>query len=222
VEPTKIERICDLLDLAYGKQEFRPHNSPLDELVLTILSQNTTAANCRQAFASLRERFPAWEDVRKADVREIARAIYSGGLSEIKSVRIKAILQAIYEAQGSLDLDWLRDVSTREARDHLLRFSGVGPKTAACVLLFSLGRPVLPVDTHVHRVSKRLGLIGPKVSAEKAHELLQKMVPEERVYSFHINMVSHGREVCVAGTPKCMICVLREDCDYFARRGTSG
>lgn len=213
----KVERICDLLDAAYGKQEFSPDNPPLDELVLTILSQNTTAKNCLQAFALLRERFPSWEDVRKADQNEIARAIYSGGLSEIKAARIKSILREIYERQGNLDLSWIEDVSSDEAKDYLLKFDGVGPKTAACVLMFSLGRPMLPVDTHVLRVSKRLGLIGPKVTADQAHDILQKIVPDERVYSFHLNMVRHGREVCVAGTPKCIICVLKEECDYFAR-----
>ena len=214
-----IERICDLLDRAYGKQEFSPHNPPLDELVLTILSQNTTAGNCRQAFASLRERFTSWDAVRTADEGEIARAIHCGGLSRIKAARIKTVLRQIHEEHGSLDLSWLHQQSSREAINWLLAFEGVGLKTAACVLLFSLGRPVLPVDTHVHRVSGRLGLIGEKVSAEKAHELLQAIVPEERVYSFHINMVNHGRQVCLARVPKCGICALRKECDYFARLG---
>jgi endonuclease-3 len=224
----RIERICDLLDSAYGKQVFSPHNPPLDELVLTILSQNTTGENCRRAFSSLRGRFPTWNGVRLADEREIADAIRCGGLADTKSVRIKTILQEIYGVQGNLDLAWLGNAGTDEAWDYLLRFNGVGPKTAACVLLFSLGRPVLPVDTHVHRVSLRLGLIGPKVSAEKAHEVLQQMViaagtsdATDRVYSFHINMITHGRRVCVAGTPKCSICVLKESCDYFARIGVS-
>jgi len=228
----KTERICDLLEAAYGEPRISPTgrdrrsrsigSAPLDELVLTVLSQNTTAGNCRQAFASLRERFPTWEDVRTADVREIAEAIYSGGLSEIKARRIKAVLQQIYEERGSLDLAWLACVSTEEAQGYLRRFPGVGPKTAACVLLFVLGRPVLPVDTHVYRVSKRLGLIGPKVSVEQAHAILQEMVPEGRVYSFHVNMVRHGREVCVARVPKCSICALREECDYYARVRAAG
>ncbi|MBI2843572.1 MAG: endonuclease III [Armatimonadetes bacterium] len=217
----KIKRICDLLDRAYGEQVFKLHNPPLEELVLTILSQNTTSKNCRQAFSSLRQRFPSWEQVRTAHKREIARAIYSGGLSEIKAARIKSILQEIYDARGSLDLSWLADVSTEEARQYLLRFHGVGPKTAACVLLFSLGRPVLPVDTHVYRVSKRLGLIGPRVRAEESHEVLQAMAPESRIYSFHLNMVRHGREICTASRPKCGICALGKECDYFARNRAS-
>lgn len=214
---SKVERICDLLDAEYGEQKFRPHNPPLDELVLTILSQNTTAKNCNQAFATLRRWFGGWDDVREAREDDIARAIHCGGLAVTKAARIKAILQQIYRAQGNLELAWLAGEDTESVRGYLLGFDGVGPKTAACVLLFSLGRPVLPVDTHVHRVSIRLGLIGPKVTAEGAHAALQELIPDERVYSFHINMVNHGRAVCVAGTPKCSICNLAEVCDYFAR-----
>lgn len=214
---SRIERVCDLLDTAYGRQEFKPQHPPLDELVLTILSQNTTGKNCLKAFQSLKISFPEWDHVRTADESDIARAIHSGGLSVVKAARIKAILRQIYEAQGNLDLSWLAGTDSREAMDYLLSFHGVGPKTAACVLMFSLGRPVLPVDTHVRRISMRLGLIGPKVSAEQAHELLQQIVPDERVYSFHVNMLAHGRRVCAAERPKCDICILKEDCDYFAR-----
>jgi endonuclease III len=214
---SKVERICDLLDACYGRRELQPHNPPLDELVLTILSQNTNSRNCAQAFDGLRRRFPSWDEVLSAGEREIAEAIHVGGLSTIKAGRIKSILREIADAQGRLDLSWLAGEDTQKALDYLLAFHGVGRKTAACVLLFSLGRPVLPVDTHVHRVSIRLGLIGPKVSAEEAHDLLQRSVPEDRIYSFHVNMISHGRAVCVAGTPKCDICTLTEVCDYFAR-----
>jgi len=213
----RIVRICELLNTAYGIQEFSPHNPPLDELVLTILSQNTTAANCHQAFASLRERFPTWDDVRIADEGEIARAIHSGGLSRIKSVRIKNILQEIHKTQGNLDLSWFEKTESKTISSYLLRFDGIGPKTAACVMLFSLGRPVLPVDTHIFRVSKRLGLIGARISAEKAHEMLQAIVPNELIYSFHINMVLHGRQVCNSRMPLCGICILKEECDYFAQ-----
>jgi endonuclease III len=225
-----IERICSLLDLAYGKKDFNPHNPPLDELILTILSQNTSADNCRKAYESLRERFSTWDRVRKADVHGIADAIRSGGLAEIKSARIKSILQQMYEAQGSLDLTFLEKMQTEEARDYLLKFDGVGPKTAACVLLFSLGRPVFPVDTHVHRIAGRLGIIDPKVSAEQAHTILEDMVlaycarrnaseeeTTDTVYSLHINMIAHGRRVCLARKPRCGVCSLRGDCDYYAR-----
>lgn len=214
---SKVLRICSRLNAAYGKKEYSPSQAPLDSLILTLLSQNTSSSNCSRAFAQLRERFPLWENVLKSDVNDIAEAIRPGGLAEIKAPRIKAILQQIYEAQGSLDLSWLELKGSNEVRDYLLSFSGVGPKTAACVLLFSLGRPVLPVDTHVLRISKRLGLIDQKVSAEKAHQILQEMLPDDRIYSFHVNMIAHGRAVCAAGAPKCNICTLKEDCDYFAR-----
>lgn len=140
-----------------------------------------------------------------------------GGLANRKAPRIIGILRQIYGRQGNLDLEWLRDVSDSEAIDYLMAFDGVGRKTAACVLMFAMGRPVLPVDTHVHRVAMRLGIIG-KMSAEQAHDALAELVPPERVYSFHVNMVAHGREICHAQRPKCEICPLRGECDYFARQ----
>lgn len=214
---SKVERICDLLDAAYGRQELRPHNPPLDELVLTILSQNTNSRNCLSAYDQLKARFASWEAVQTADEGEIAEAIHVGGLSRVKAARIKSILRQIFEDRGALDLGWLTDVDTDRAWQYLTGFDGVGPKTAACVLLFSLGRPVLPVDTHVHRISIRLGLIEAKVSAEAAQVQLEKIVPKPQIYAFHINMINHGRAVCVAGTPKCAVCNLTEVCDYFAR-----
>jgi len=204
--------VCDLLDAAYGEVKWERHNPPLDELVLTILSQNTTAANCRAAFDRLRVKFPAWEQVARAGVSEIAEAIRPGGLAEIKAPRINAILEQL-EALGSYDLSWLDKAPMDEARRYLENFHGVGKKTAACVLLFSLGKPVLPVDTHVYRVGWRVGLI-PKVGADRSHELLAEQIPPERVYSFHINMVRHGREVCRARNPRHTDCVLYEVCDY--------
>ncbi len=147
-------------------------------------------------------------------MEEIADAIRPGGLANRKAPRIRRILQQIYERQGSLELDWIADAPSADAIDYLLAFDGVGRKTAACVLMFSLGRPVLPVDTHVHRVAMRLGLIG-KCSADEAHDLLGAMVPPERVYSFHMNMVAHGRQVCHARRPECPRCVLRGLCDYY-------
>ena len=209
---SKTFQVCDLLDSAYGEAEWEQHNPPLDELVLSILSQNTTAGNCWQAFARLRRKFPTWEQVAKAQAAEIADAIRTGGLAEIRAPRIKAILHQI-GASGSYDLDWLADVPIEEARRHLEGFHGVGRKTAACVLLFSLGKPALPVDTHVYRVAWRVGLI-PKVGAEKAHELLGEQVPAERIYSFHLNMVRHGRQVCKAQNPRHGQCVLFDVCDY--------
>jgi len=226
VETSRIERVCDRLDERYGRKEWESGRPILDELIYTILSQNTSAGNCDQAFRALTERFGAWEDVMRAPVEDIADAIRAGGLANRKAPRIKRILQQVFERQGSLDLDWLADAPDAEAIDYLLAFDGVGRKTAACVLMFALGRPVLPVDTHVHRVATRLGLIG-KCSADAAHDLLGEMLPADRVYSFHVNMVAHGRRVCHARGPECHPepvechpepvegCVLKGECRYY-------
>ena len=211
METSRIERICDGLDEHYGRGKWESGRAVLDELIYTILSQNTSAANCNEAFRKLTERFRAWEAVMRAPVEDIADAIRAGGLANRKAPRIKRILEEVFERQGSLDLDWLADAPDSEAVDYLLAFDGVGRKTAACVLMFSLGRPALPVDTHVHRVAMRLGLIG-KCSADAAHDLLQRMVPADRVYSFHVNMVEHGRRVCHARGPDCRVCVLKGEC----------
>jgi endonuclease-3 len=149
------------------------------------------------------------------DVIAIADAIRSGGLADAKAPRIKSVLQAIYEDRGTTGLDFLEDLSTEAAREYLLQFHGVGPKTMACVLMFSLGRPVLPVDTHVFRVSHRLGLIPQKIGEAKAHNALESLLKPERVYAFHVHMIRHGRRVCVAQRPRCGSCVLQDQCDYF-------
>lgn len=156
-----------------------------------------------------------------APVEAIAEAIISGGLANRKAPRIKRIFEEVFERQGNLDLQWIADRPDAEALGYLLGFDGVGRKTAACVLMFALGRPVLPVDTHVHRVAMRLGLIG-HISADAAHDLLQEIVPLERVYSFHINMVTHGRQTCHARGPECPKCAIREECRYFAEQYQSG
>lgn len=182
--------------------------------MLTILSQNTSAANYTRAFTSLQERFDGWEAVRIADLSEIEEAIRPGGLAKIKAPRIRQALNDILERTGGLSLDFLAGMPDQEARDYLMQFDGVGVKTASCVLMFSLGRPVLPVDTHVHRLAKRLGLIQGRVSAEAAHHVLQAMVPDELVYSFHVNLVTHGRRVCKAQNPACDACVLLELCGF--------
>lgn len=215
-EMSKIARVCELLDQHYGRPEWGGRKNVLDELILTILSQNTTTANAMRAFACLHNRFAAWEDVRLAPTDKIAEAIKVGGLANRKAPRIKKILEEIHARQGTLDLEWLAEKPDSEAIDYLTAFEGVGRKTAACTLMFALGRPVLPVDTHVHRVAERLGLI-PKVDTDTAHDLLQAMLPPERVYSFHINMIRHGREICHARSPKCAICPLKNECDYYAR-----
>ena len=217
----KITRVCEALNRCYGRQEWTGREPVLDQLVLTILTQNTTAKNSDQAFACLRERFPVWKDVMLARWEDIADAIKVGGLANRKAPRIKKILEEIYERQGNLDLEWIADTPDEEAMDYLMAFDGVGRKTAACVLMFALCRPVMPVDTHVHRVATRLGLID-KVSADKAHDLLQKQTPPERIYSLHVGLVLHGRQVCHAIRPECNRCILDKECIYNVEQTRPG
>lgn len=213
----RIAEICALLDGEYGRPDTKPRYGPLDEFVLTILSQNTSAANYTRAFANLRERIGDWNAVRTASEAEIEDAIRPGGLARIKAPRIKQALNDILERTGDLSLDFLADMPDEDARRFLMEFDGVGIKTASCVLMFSLNRPVLPVDTHVHRLSQRLGLIDRTVSAEAAHDALQAVVPDELVYSFHVNLVTHGRRVCKAQKPACDGCVLLHLCPHGQR-----
>lgn len=212
----KAREIGELLEQEYGRPAPRRRLSPLDELVLTILSQHTSDMNSDRAFAALKERFDSWEAVRDAAVDQIANAIKSGGLARMKAPRIKELLLRLDTERGSLDLDFLHDMELEEARSYLLTLGGVGPKTAACVLLFSCGKPAFPVDTHVHRVARRLGLIGPKATADEAHRLLEEMVPPDEVYTFHVNLITHGRRICKAQRPLCDQCILAPRCDFFA------
>lgn len=208
--------ICDELDHEYGRLSWRSHGKPLDSLVTTILSQHTSDRNSERAYDTLRRRFPSWEAVRDAPVDEIADAIRGGGLADAKAPRIRAVLEQIAARAGRTDLDFLYQMPTDEVRDYLLGFHGVGPKTAACVLMFSLGRPVLPVDTHVFRVSHRLGLIEKRLGEARAQDALQALLPPERIYPFHVHMIRHGRRVCTAQRPRCPACVLRPRCDFYA------
>jgi endonuclease III len=207
-----VAAICRRLAGVFGPVCPPPKGPVLDELIATILSQNTSDANSGAAFEELCRRFPDWDSVRRAPVARIAKAIQRAGLSRQKAPRIKAILDEVYRERGGLSLDFVCGLATREAIDYLSHFPGVGPKTVACVLLFACGKPVLPVDTHVHRVSGRLGLIGPKVDANKAHEELAKLVPPHRVLDFHIQLIRHGRQVCLASRPRCQECVLLDRC----------
>ncbi|MGC9521397.1 MAG: endonuclease III domain-containing protein [Anaerolineae bacterium] len=202
---------------AYGEPQRdsdRGHD-PVASLVNTILSQNTNDDNRDVAYEQLRERFATWEEVRDAPEDELIDAIRPAGLAPTKGPRIQEALQAITEEQGEISLAFLGDMPLAEARAWLLDLNGVGPKTAAIVLLFALGRPAFPVDTHVHRVTKRLGLIPKGTSREKAHELLEALMPEEIYYPFHLNVIEHGRTVCVARTPRCDVCVLTDLCCYY-------
>ncbi len=211
----KVTAVHELLVQEHGHHQWYPSRDPISDLVRTILSQNTSDVNSNRAFARLRERFPCWEAALQADPNEIAEAIRPGGLANIKAPRIEAALQEIMDERGELDLGFLKDLEIEKAKSWLQSLEGVGPKTAAIVLLFSLGRPVLPVDTHVLRVSRRVGLVEPRATAEKAHQVLGALVPEEAVYDFHINMVTHGRRLCHARQPQHDQCVLAPLCDYL-------
>jgi endonuclease-3 len=207
-----IEEVIKLLEQEYGPRQWQPDRDPMDVLIGTVLSQNTSDTNSGRAFASLKASFDTWEDVASAPVEHIARLIKSGGLSQIKAARIKQVLEQIEKEQGRISLDLLRSKTMAEAEAYLMRLPGVGHKTASCVLLFSLGKPSLPVDTHVFRVAKRLGLINSKISAEKAHSLLQEQIPPSKVYQFHIHMIEHGRRICHARQPCCNTCRLSGVC----------
>ena len=210
-----IERLLGLLTGEYGNRDWQPDHSPLSGLVGTILSQNTSDVNSKRAFESLLASFPTWEDVVTAEVAVIAASIRIGGLGEIKAKRIKQALRDIQHKRGRLELNFLNELPLVEAREWLKQLPGVGTKTANCVFLFSLGRPALPVDTHVFRVAKRLGLVDSKVSVEQAHRLLEGLVPPEDVYQFHVLMIEHGRKVCQAQRPRCPECVLQRLCPSF-------
>jgi endonuclease III len=177
-----------------------------------VLSQNTNDVNRDRAFDRLRARFPSWEMVLQADVAEVAAAIKPGGLSNTKAPRIQAILGEIERQEGSLDLGWMREASDDDVERYLSDLPGVGPKTVACVLAFSLGRPVLPVDTHVHRVAGRLGFFGPKTGAAAAHAILSAAVPPEIRVELHVGLIRLGREICRPGRPRCEICPLNDLC----------
>jgi endonuclease-3 len=193
----------------YGVPVMEPHQDPLAELVLTVLSQSTNDRNRDVAFLRLRDRFPSWEAVRDAPVEEIEEAIRPGGISKVKSVRIKAILEAIGE---ELDLSWMRDAPIEESRDHLTALPGVGRKTAACVLLFSYGLRDVPVDTHVSRVGGRLGILPAKGSFERIHDEMLRISPPGSELELHVNLLRHGRRTCHAQRPACAACDLRRMC----------
>lgn len=211
---SKTLRIHRRLLEAYGDPP-RPRLDPVSELVSTILSQSTNDTLRDRAFDRLRARYPTWAEVRGGSVREIEKAIRVCGLSRQKAPRIKQALQHIERERGELSLDFLREMSVDEAKAWLMAIEGVGPKTASIVLLFSLNRPAFPVDTHVHRVTGRLGLIPPKASADKAHAILEELVPPVLYLPFHLNVITHGRRVCHARRPQCEVCRLKRLCRYY-------
>lgn len=219
---TAVAVICRRLRKVYGPVEWPEQGPVLDELIATVLSQNTSDTNSGPAYAELRRRFPDWDQVRQTPVARIAAAIRRAGLANQKALRIKAILQRINEQRGDLSLEFLHNVPVREAEEYLVSFPGVGPKTAACVLLFACRKPVLPVDTHVHRLAQRIGLIGPRTDAAKAHLELARMVPAGQVLEFHIQLIRHGRTVCTARKPQCRDCPLLDLCREGRQRLLAG
>jgi endonuclease III len=208
----KIVQILDLLVSTYGNRKLKPHQDPIGELVQTILSQNTSDFNSRPAFRSLKAAFNSWDDVIRADPVSIAETIKRGGMGQIKTVRIQKALTEIKHKKGKLTLNFLKNWPVDEARKWLLLLPGVGAKTANCILLFSFGLPAFPVDTHIFRISKRLGLIGEKTNLPDAHLLLEKIIPTEHVYELHVLMIEHGRKTCLARNPRCSSCVLVTIC----------
>ena len=204
------ERLLEI----FGEPIWRNPLPPVDELVSTILSQNTNDNNRDKAFNALTAKFATWESVRDAETSEVVAAIRPAGLANQKGPRIQKVLRQITEERGSLDLSFLSDLPLEEARTWLTKFNGVGPKTAAIVLCFSLGRPAFPVDTHIYRASGRIGLRPEKMTVEQAHPHLEKLFPPETYYAAHLNLIRLGRQICHARKPDCPNCPIRQLCDF--------
>lgn len=205
-----------LLD-AYGIPTWRDPLPPVDELVSTILSQNTNDVNRDRAFFALKRHFTDWEEVRLAPEAEIVEAIRPAGLANQKGPRIKAVLNEIFTERGSLDLSFLADLPLEDARQWLLKFKGVGRKTAAIVLQFSLNRPAFPVDTHIYRITGRLGLRPKKLNLEQTHDLMEQLIDPADYYAGHLNLIRLGRETCHAGKPDCAHCPVSDLCEYYRK-----
>ena len=211
-QKVKAGDVMTQLGEAYGPVEWEPRYNPAEELVYTILSQHTSDINSERAFLNLMRVFGTLDAIADASTDDIEEAIKSGGLAKQKSVRIKQVLNIVRSDVGSFDLSFLGEMPLAESKAWLKDLPGVGPKTAAIILCFSLGMPAMPVDTHIYRVSQRLGLVGKKVSADKAHDILEPMVSQEDVFAFHMYLIKHGRQICKAQRPKCDECVLAWGC----------
>ncbi|MBN1230524.1 MAG: endonuclease III [Anaerolineales bacterium] len=213
LEEKSLEVYQRLLDL-FGYPVWRTPLPPIDELVSTIISQNTNDINRDKAFFALKKKYPTWEEVREAPAEEIIQTIGVAGLANQKGPRIQQVLAQISEERGELTLDFLKDFSTEEARNWLLKFKGVGPKTAAIVLQFSLDKPAFPVDTHIYRITGRLGLRPEKMNPDNTHKLMEVLLPPETYYAGHLNIIRLGRDICKARKPECNRCPLVDLCDY--------
>ncbi|OPX33247.1 MAG: hypothetical protein B1H40_00435 [Candidatus Latescibacteria bacterium 4484_181] len=215
----KVKSVIEILENAFGVPCRQPVNEPLDILISTILSQNTTDANSDRAYQSLRRSFPTWEDALAGDPAEIAAAIRVGGLAEQKATRIKAILGWIKENYGQMSLKSICDMDTEEAISVFCRLKGIGLKTISVVLCFACGRDVFPVDTHILRISVRLGIVPEGSSALKAHSIINQLVPPGKAYSFHLNLLRLGRTICRARNPRCQVCPVQQYCISSYRTG---
>ncbi|MFA5146274.1 MAG: endonuclease III [Candidatus Omnitrophota bacterium] len=220
----KIRKIIALLHRAYGRPRPWRRTDPVDELVRTVLSQNTNDRNSLAAFAILKRAFRSWKGVLDVDTRRLARLIRHAGLANIKAARIKGILEEIRRREGEITLSSLKSSDIRHSLEYLTSLKGVGPKTASCVLLFSFGKPVMPVDTHIFRVAKRLGLIEADSDIAEAHRILTGAVPKSLIYEFHLGIIEHGRRTCRARDPRCGECLLYRVCrfdkkEFFSKRG---
>lgn len=207
---------------AFGALQPKPRLPIVDELVSTVLSQNTSDANSGRAFAALKQRYESWDRLVEAPVQQVADTIRSGGLADVKAPRIQKILREIERREGRIDLGCLDELGDLEAADYLASLPGVGPKTVACVLTFSMGRAAFPVDTHVHRVVRRLGWIPPTTRADAAHRILTPGIPAEIRYELHLQFIRHGREICSARAPACSRCVLFDLCEAGPRLVAEG
>lgn len=209
----------DRLEEVFGRPGPGRRYPPLDELVLTVLSQHTSDTNRDRAYAALRRRFPTWERVLHARRTGVEKAIRAGGLARTKSKVIQDLLRRVLLDQGRLDLDVLKTMPLEEAKAYLHGLRGVGEKTACCVLLFSCGRPAFPVDTHIHRVARRLGWVPAKATPDRSHALLAALIPPARYLAAHVNLITLGRQICRARAPRCPACPLRRRCRFAARLG---
>lgn len=208
--------VRDALAQIYGALEWHG-TDPMDELVSCILSQSTTDLNRDRAFFALKERYPSWQQVVDAPTPELVDVLRQAGLANQKAPRIQAVLERIQSENGTYNIDFLRDMPIDEAKDWLTSLDGVGPKTAAIVLCFAFGLPAFPVDTHIHRVGMRIGFLPDKISADKAHPVMEAIAPPDDYFEFHIYLIKHGRDTCTARRPYCERCPITDYCDFYAQ-----
>jgi endonuclease-3 len=207
-------RINHALVGCYGEPKWTGPRDPLEVLIGTILSQSTTATNSERAYKALREAYATWEDLADAKLDAVAKALRPGGLAKRKAKHIVNLVRDLRKEYGAASLEFIKSMSVREAMRALNGIDGVGPKTGACVILFALGREICPVDTHIHRILQRIGILGSSMTPEGAFEILQPLVPAGSSYSFHVNLIRLGREVCKAGKPRCAACPVETECRY--------